>query len=87
MPVEPAEQPKAEKATVAAGLSGDFVACSTFAGKRDGYVFKLGAKGVGYYADAARAKPATALLAGRAGNGANRRNALDTRHNNKHRRR
>ena len=51
---EAAAAAEAAPATVAAVLSGPFVACSAFAGKRGGYVFRSGAQGLGYYADAAQ---------------------------------
>ena len=47
-------KPPAAEAAPAAVLSGPFVACSAFAGQRGGYVFRSGARGLGYYADAAQ---------------------------------
>ncbi|BDA42301.1 probable polyglutamine-binding protein 1 at C-terminar half [Coccomyxa sp. Obi] len=40
-----------ERPTAAAGLSGPFVPSATFTGRVEGYVFKMGAKGLGYYHD------------------------------------
>ncbi|KAK9901716.1 hypothetical protein WJX75_009929 [Coccomyxa subellipsoidea] len=40
-----------EHPTAAAGLSGPFVPSATFTGRAEGYVFKMGSKGLGYYQD------------------------------------
>ena len=50
--------------TPAAGsLGGDFIPCTSFNGKRAGYVFKRGDQGVGYYVDAKYAAKAPAPAA------------------------
>lgn len=46
-----AGQTQWERPTAAAGLSGPFVPSATFTGRAEGYVFKMGSKGLGYYQD------------------------------------
>ena len=63
--VDPAEKVAAERAVEAAPidlpseLTGSFLACRAFAGARQGYVFKAGDEGLGYYLDACPAPAAT----------------------------
>jgi len=49
--VAPAVQLPAVAAVAARANGPDFEAASSFGGARLGYVFKLGAKGLGYYRD------------------------------------
>jgi len=63
--VDPAEKAAAERAVEAAPidlpseLTGSFLACRAFAGARQGYVFKAGDEGLGYYLDVGPAPAAT----------------------------
>lgn len=55
--------PSAPPAPVVASVTGDFIASTTFGGKKAGYVFKRGDLGVGYYIDAKYAPKAPVAAA------------------------